>query len=66
MLISYAYFQEDLEFPIAQLDVLAGELHSLLDLVISFVPLHLRLRFRFNLQGEELEVRMSQQRSLHI
>ena len=44
-MVSYTYFQEDFEFGTAQLDVLAGELHSLLDLVIPFVPLHLRLRF---------------------
>ena len=40
---SYTDFQEDLKFGAAQLDVLAGELDPLLDLVIPFVPLHLRL-----------------------
>ena len=56
-MVSYTYFQEDLEFGTAQLDVLAGELHSLLDLVIPFVPLHLRLGFRSYLGGEMSEVR---------
>ena len=40
---SYTDFQEDLKFGAAQLDVLAGELDPLLDLVIPFVPLHLGL-----------------------
>ena len=49
--ISYAYFEEDLELPAPQLDVFAGEFRPLFDLVIPFVPLHLRLRFRSYLNG---------------